>query len=273
MEVVPIVPTESGNTITDSGERKVKQISPSKKWCFTLNNYKSEDIDEIIKTCSNSSIKYMFQEETGENGTKHLQGFLIFQTKKRPFNAFSNNKIHWEKMRGSIDDNINYCSKTDTRTGNLYQNIKETIKTITELKEWQFFLKEKLLKEPDERTINWYWENQGNVGKSAFVKYMCVHHNAYILGSKASDMKFALASMIKNNKIPPKIIFIDVPRESMDYLSYAGIEEIKNGCFFSGKFESEMVLMNSPHIVIFANERPDERKMSKDRWNVVRIKG
>ena len=55
---------------------KKKQISCSKHWCFTLNNYTSEDISKIS---SNSSIVlYVFQEETGENGTKHLQGYIEF---------------------------------------------------------------------------------------------------------------------------------------------------------------------------------------------------
>uniref|UniRef100_UPI004049B2EE hypothetical protein n=7 Tax=Pseudomonadati TaxID=3379134 RepID=UPI004049B2EE len=61
----------------------------------------------------------------------------------------------------------------------------------------------------------------------------------------------------------------DIPRSQLDYLSYTGIEEVKNGCFFSSKYESEMVLYNSPHIIVFANEEPTYHKLSSDRWNVV----
>jgi len=49
------------------------------------------------------------------------------------------------------------------------------------------------------------------------------------------------------------------------------LESIKNGLFFSGKYESTQVVMNSPHLIIFANEPPDKSKMSADRWHIVRI--
>ena len=38
--------------------------------------------------------------------------------------------------------------------------------------------------------------------------------------------------------------------------------------FFSGKYESGMVRYNKPHVIIFANCRPDIEKLSKDRWKV-----
>ena len=59
----------------------------------------------------------------------------------------------------------------------------------------------------------------------------------------------------------------------MDYLSYTGIEEVKNGCFFSQKYESAMVVMPYPTIIVFANEEPCYGKMSQDRWRVQQIGG
>jgi len=98
---------KSGNT---------RQISPSKHWVFTLNNHTLENINEILEC---SSIKrYSFQEETGENGTPHLQGYLEFVTKKRPKSIFKNFNAHWEKCR-NIKLAIAYTQKDDTRTGKM----------------------------------------------------------------------------------------------------------------------------------------------------------
>lgn len=107
--------------------RPRKQISPAKHWCFTLNNYTPEDISLIQ---NNSSInKYIFQEETGENGTKHLQGYIEFKEKTRPLSLFDSKRIHWEKTK-HINASIDYCSKEETRTGEIYKkglNITEKL--------------------------------------------------------------------------------------------------------------------------------------------------
>ena len=65
----------------------------------------------------------------------------------------------------------------------------------------------------------------------------------------------------------PPLIIIDVPRDSKK-ISYRGIEQIKNACFYSSKYECEMVVGNCPTVVIFSNFKPDEEKMSKDRWDI-----
>jgi len=64
----------------------------------------------------------------------------------------------------------------------------------------------------------------------------------------------------------------DIPRTNIDYLNYEAIESIKNGCFFSGKYECTQVIMNCPHVIIFANSPPLEHKLSIDRWHIINIK-
>ena len=56
------------------------------------------------------------------------------------------------------------------------------------------------------------------------------------------------------------------------YLSWCGIEEIKDMFFYSGKYEGGMVCGENPHVIIFANEEPPLEKMSNDRWRVIEIK-
>jgi len=77
----------------------------------------------------------------------------------------------------------------------------------------------------------------------------------------------AIASM----KVKPKVVIIDIPRTSESFVSYGGIEKIKDGCFFSGKYESGMVLYDNPHVICFANFPPVSETMSADRWHIVKI--
>lgn len=92
----------------------------SRGYCFTLNNYTEEDIKNM--TCVDA--EYVFQEETGTNGTPHLQGFVYFKNAVG-FNTVKklHSKAHWEAAKKPRMACIRYCSKTDTRTGRIYHNL------------------------------------------------------------------------------------------------------------------------------------------------------
>lgn len=94
----------------------------SRNWCFTLNNYMESDIKNIC----DSKYDYIFQEETGENGTPHLQGLLCF---KNPTDNTTVKKLipraHIEPAKNKMAS-INYCSKEESRTGKLYSNFVNT---------------------------------------------------------------------------------------------------------------------------------------------------
>lgn len=93
-------------------------MSKSRGFTFTLNNYTVDD----IKMITEFKCQYIFQEETGESGTKHLQGMLYF-TNAVSFNTVKTMlpRAHIEKMKSKIAS-IKYCSKEDTRTGEIYSN-------------------------------------------------------------------------------------------------------------------------------------------------------
>jgi len=245
-----------------------KQVSCKKKWCFTLNNWTIEERSAISSKIESLCDRGGFGLEVGEKGTPHLQGWIEFKTKARPMQVFGIPRIHWEGMKGTVQDSINYCSKD----GNYWAHghkIPKPIRVITELRPWQEEVVKMVSSEADDRTINWYWEKTGGVGKSALCKLLCHKHDAIVCSGKAADMKYMIATMYKEKGYFPEIVIFDVPRSSLNYLSYTGIEEIKNGCFASTKYESGMVVMNSPHVIVFANELPDFSAMSADRWNVI----
>lgn len=257
-----------GNTIPPS-----RQISPSIRWCFTLHNYTDSDIENISSVCSNKAKYSIWSEELGKEGeTPHLQGYIEFNSKVRPKNMFVNNTIHWEKSKGNRQQNIDYCSKEN---GNVYLNgkLKKPLKLITNLYDWQQEIIDLVSAEADDRSIHWFHESEGNKGKSALTKLLCAKYGAITLSGKGSDMKNGILQLHQEKGVYPEIVIIDIPRcvNINNHISYTGVEEIKNGCFFSPKYEGGMCIFNSPHVLIFSNHDPPLDKLSTDRWIVKNI--
>ena len=205
------------------------QISPAVAWCFKFNNWTSsivQQFEDIIK--KNCKIGF-FNKEVGKSGTPHLQGYIEFLKKGRPLNLFPDG-AHWAKAKGNKDQNYKYCSKdcvTADMTFNFGFKLKKTIKVIEVLRPWQQAIEDLFLEEPDDRTINWYYERTGNIGKSAFTKYMVVKHQALMCaGGKYSD----IMNLVFNQDMDECTgIIFDIPRDHRGNISYSSIESIKNG--------------------------------------------
>lgn len=245
-----------------------------RKWVLTLNNFTEDEIDTLTQHVSQDGIIAILASEVGKQGTPHIQGYISYK------NAVSFNSLrklcprgHWAKAKGSDEQNYKYCSKD----GNiLYNNIpvKRTLKLPlagVELYAWQASLRDKLMKEPDERSITWIWEPHGKTGKTSFCKDWIIRNpeTAIMLSGKAADIKFGIATFVKKNVL--KVAFFHFTRSNEHYVSYEALEAVKDGMFFCGKYESGMVVFDTPHVVVFANFEPDERMLSHDRWDVIRI--
>lgn len=84
----------------------------SQYWVFTINNP-----DGDIELFDMEKIQYMiYQYEIGQEGTEHMQGYVIF---KRPirFSTIKNMvpRAHWEPRFGTHQQCVDYCSKLETR--------------------------------------------------------------------------------------------------------------------------------------------------------------
>lgn len=81
----------------------------SRKWVVVINNYSEEEEKQIpLLDCRYA----VFGKETGEEGTPHLQGFVLFESMK----SFRQLKElfprgHIEKANGTISQNVVYCKK------------------------------------------------------------------------------------------------------------------------------------------------------------------
>lgn len=254
-----------GNTIPPR-----KQVSPAKRWCFTLNNYTEDEISSISSRISDMCSKALVAKEVGENGTPHLQGFITLNVKGRPMGIFENNRIHWELAKGNDQSQHTYITKQSIPFINI--GFPKPIKLIEPTYAWEQEILKIIQEEPNDRSIYWYWSKGGCVGKTSFCKYLTVKHGAIALSGKAADMRNGVCDYVKTNGCTPTFVVIPIPRSfNTEYLNYEGIENIKDMYFYSGKYEGGMVCGNCPHLFVFANEPPDVSKMSNDRWIIRQI--
>lgn len=221
--------------------------------------------------------KFIWGEEYGKSGnTPHIQGAFILKRKSRATtlsNKFFTNGVSLFKLK-SWEASITYCSKECNK---IHTNVKlpKPLKKLPcedNLLWWQEEICKFMEEEPDDRTVHWYWSAKGKMGKTNFGKYLHRKYGTLCLGGKSSDMKNGIIEFHKHQHYLPESIVINIPRSfNSDYLSYTGIEEVKDMFFYSGKYEGGMVDGNCPHVIILSNERPDETQLSMDRWHIVEI--
>jgi hypothetical protein len=143
---------------------------------------------------------------------------------------------------------------------------KRKSKFAKPLKQWQQGIKDIIEGEVCDRSVYWMYDESGGAGKSFMSGYLQTHHNAFVnSGGKTADIAHAYDEQ-------PIVVF-DLPRTIVDHMDhiYSVIESLKNGCIFSGKYESRTKTFDAPHVIVFANFKPDLTKLSADRWKVSSI--
>lgn len=263
-EVVPSGSSAGGNT-----QSPAKRESPSSRWLFTLNNYTEEEYGSMVVYFTKSNDHYIIGKELGELQTPHLQGYVEFNIKKR-FTTLHNlfPRCHWERAKGSKNDNINYCSKEKNYQTNF--KLPRAFKWPTFNKTWQTRIFEIIKEEPKDRIIYWIWSDKGNIGKTTFTNYLAVTHQAILCPVKTNDAFHRIAKECEEGN-PIDLVVFDIPRSSANFINYQAIEKIKDGQVISGKYEGMQCIFPSPHIIVFSNDTPDRKKLSPDRWVIVNI--
>lgn len=264
--------TEAGNTKSASVLARSHKF---RRMCFTYNNYTDEHYTQIVSFCRKESSKWIIGKEIAPGtGTPHLQGYMEFANPRSWDSLRRMWPWHLEKAKGTADENFVYCSKDNDFVSDgwddLWQIPSDPMAGL-EWKDWQVQLKAELGGEPHPRKIIWYYDPVGNAGKSTFATHMMYHDKdlLYVDGGSCADLKAALAGMKEEGTKPPKIVILDLPKSrDPKYVSYDGLEAIKNGAFLNTKYHSCTMRMPRPHMVVFANCLPDVSKMSADRWDI-----
>lgn len=252
----------------------------SRQWICTVNNWIDGDMSQLSRL-STRSTHYIIGKEVGESGTPHLQCYFKFKNQTR-FSTLKKAvpRAHWEKAKGSAQDNLKYCSKD----GDFQTNIEKkwSLEEMKELvrareyanvtwKEWQQDVLDLIAQDSGTRTVFWIYEKEGNTGKSFLTKYLVLQNSAILTSGKSKDILYTVAKAVEAGILPELVIF-DVPRVSSEFISFQAIESIKNGCAHSGKYECVQLTFPIPTVICFANCSPPREKLSKDRWVVYEIK-
>ncbi len=257
----------------DEPERKRRKVDlRGYNWFLTWNNYDSASLGVLLGLAGLK--RYCIQEEVGKDGTPHLQGVMVFKTNvlMSTLNNACNKKCWWSRCR-NLQAAKNYCSKVPTASGerwvkgfNIFVKVKDPLEG-KELYDWQEDILNMVRGKADDRKVQWYWSAVGNVGKSVLCKHMVLKENAIVVGGSFRDAYYAIMQRVQKKRSVNLVVFA-LSRSQGNKVSYIAIEGIKDGMFFSPKYESGMCVYNHPHVLVFANEPPDLSMLSKDRWVV-----
>lgn len=94
------------------GSNQNSTTMQSRNWLFTINN------PDFMEPSVWDGVKYIcYQEEKGENGTRHYQGYVMFESNRRLCAVKQLcPRAHWEIRRGTHEQAVLYCTKLETRT-------------------------------------------------------------------------------------------------------------------------------------------------------------
>lgn len=264
-ETTEITENSLGNIQTSSFSSEDTKGFQANKWFFTYHIKDNETFEiafERLKPLTEFCDKYVWSEEYGKsNNTPHIQGAFILKNKirYRAKTLQSNYFLNGVTLRKLKNWNaaFEYCIKENNK---IYTNVKipEPVKIISEdkLYKWQKKIIDYIQKEPDDREILWICGKQG-CGKTQFIKYLVINFDAIILNGKPSDMKNGIIDYKSKNNDTPKLIVSNIGFDKdLSLLHYSGYEDIKDMCFYSGKYEGGMICGNNPHLLIFSNGKP-----------------
>ena len=143
------------------------------------------------------------------------------------------------------------------------------------LRPWQEALLEYI--KPTNREIIWVIGRKGNEGKSWFQEYMDSKFgwSKVIAGMDIKLKKSSIChALTKRSLMTTDIFLFDVGKaQTDDGVNYELLEKIKNGRILASKLDSKELKFHTPNtVVVFSNEKPDVKQLSKDRWKIFYIK-
>lgn len=192
--------------------------------------------------------------------------------------------IVWSK--DSLQEALRMAKKPSDATGiiALYNAKSDALPQIpawrVPTQDWQMKLMaqfEHPTNEHNGRKVFWYYDEIGGTGKSVLADYLAITepHKWFSTGAFGTHL---LRYQIIINAISSGWyghgIIIDLPRQAESNVGfYQVIEDLKNGRITSQKYSGKVKYLGTiPHVIVFANWKPNFSKLSRDRWVLRQIK-
>lgn len=238
--------------------------------------------EEMIQKLHKIAKRWCFQIEKGKKtGFMHYQVRLSLKVKQRFSSLLKNLPFvgRWSRTSNPTyyAGNEFYVQKEETRiegpfTDREYQQHKLTKQLkifMKEMKETPRVLHEDIIKECqiyDPRKINFIYDTMGDSGKSILAEYL-----EYINVAEEIPPYRMMDDIFQWVATRPikKAYLVDMPRAMKkknlaDF--YSGIEIVKNGVAFDKRYKGTKIRFDRPRIFIFANEKPNFKFLTKDKW-------
>lgn len=253
--------------LTQSDSRGEGNIKLHRARTFFITTFNEEEFDSLNSLISDSKMHALGEEHCPTTNKLHRHLWVRFKNQrywKAIKKVLPTSDI--EESHATPEAALKYVSKEKL----LSHYIGETkpLKLIKELRPWQQDIENLILSEPDDRTIHWYWEPMGNFGKTSLIKYLLVKYN-FITFSRATKS----ADILTVADIKKTCYLFDFARSQEGFCPWIALEQLKDGLISDSKLkkESRNLVMDSPHIIVFANWPPDTSALSADRWHIVRL--
>lgn len=236
--------------------------------------------------------KWVFQLEQGsKTGYKHYQGRIsLFKkaTKKTALKLFVDIPAPQYFEPTTTADYTKegfYCMKEQTRLEGPYKDDDKEPPYIPvqyrHIKESQFYPYQKAIFNNEYfnyRTVNYVVDKGGNLGKSTIACLTTqLKDGLYIPpmndAQKLVEFVYCQLEQYKDGETP-KVFIIDLPRSmSKDCLfgMFSAIEQFKTGYIYDTRYKGRSRWIDSPNIWVFTNEDPDLSRLSRDRWNILKV--
>lgn len=249
--------------------KKMRRLAPAIQLLGQCHLSPARDVNASIEYCMKEGDFVEFGVRPNKTKKRKVDDRLTIEERMDAFKESVNNGV--TDMTEIRESHTMVCAKFPAFVKQYIDDMKQ--KNIPKVKahplrRWQQELYESLLKPPDDRRIVFVVDSVGNSGKSWFARYFCDYHGngQIIVPGKKADM----ALTIDETK---KVFFFDCPRSKQgDFVQYDFLEELKNGLILSPKYESKMKRLEPPHVIVLMNERPDEYKLSNDRYHIITLK-
>ena len=142
------------------------------------------------------------------------------------------------------------------------------------LRFWQTALLEYM--EPNNREVIWIVGANGNEGKTWFQEFLESKFGWHrVICSMDIKMKKGniCQALRKRSLMTTNMFLFDVGKgATFEDVNYDVLEKIKNGRIVANKYNSAELKFQTPNIVIvFSNDKPEVKNLSKDRWKIFRI--